>query len=114
MTSIDLNSDLGESFGPWHMGDDKSMLAIVSSANIACGGHASDPDTMLETVLLAAENNVTIGAHPGFADKAAFGRRLIPMSAAEVETLVASQVGALVGVANLADAQVHYVKAHGA
>ncbi len=96
------------------MGDDKSMLSIVSSANIACGGHASDPDTMLETLSLAKENNVTIGAHPGFADKEAFGRRLLPMSAAQVETLVATQVGALIGVAGLTNARVQYVKAHGA
>jgi len=114
MTSIDLNSDLGESYGPWQMGDDKSMLGIVSSANIACGGHASDPNTMLETVRLANKNNVVIGAHPGFIDKEAFGRRLIPMSAADVEALVAAQVGALIGIANLGGASVKYVKAHGA
>lgn len=114
MTSIDLNSDLGESFGPWSMGDDESMLGIVSSANIACGGHASDPETMFTTIKLAKRNGVSIGAHPGFNDKAAFGRRLLPMSADEVERLIASQVGALLGVANLADATVNYVKAHGA
>lgn len=114
MTSIDLNSDLGESYGPWHMGDDKSMLNIVTSASIACGGHASDPNTMTETVCLAKQKNVVIGAHPGFADKEAFGRRLLPMSAANVESLVASQVGALIGIANLNDAEVKYVKAHGA
>lgn len=114
MANIDLNSDLGESYGPWNMGDDESMLSIVSSANIACGGHASDPDTMLKTVKLAAENGVAIGAHPGFVDKEAFGRRLIPMTAAEVETLIASQVGALTGIAKLAGATVRYVKAHGA
>lgn len=114
MANIDLNSDLGESYGPWQMGDDESMLSIVSSANIACGGHASDPDTMLKTVQLAAENGVSIGAHPGFPDKEAFGRRLLPMSAAEVETLIASQVGALNGIAKLAGATVRYVKAHGA
>lgn len=114
MNSIDLNSDLGESYGPWQMGDDKSMLGIVTSANIACGGHASDPITMADTVRLAKENNVVIGAHPGFPDKEAFGRRLIPMSAADVELLIASQVGALIGIANLNDASVHYVKAHGA
>jgi len=114
MTSIDLNSDLGESYGPWQMGDDKSMLGIVTSANIACGGHASDPNTMAATVRLAKENNVVIGAHPGFADKEAFGRRLIPMSATDVESLVASQIGALIGIASLHDAKVQYVKAHGA
>jgi len=114
MANIDLNSDLGESFGPWQMGDDKSMLSIVSSANIACGGHASDPDTMLKTVQLAAENGVSIGAHPGFPDKQAFGRRLLPMSAAQVQTLIASQVGALISIAKLCGANVRYVKAHGA
>ncbi len=114
MTSIDLNSDLGESYGPWQMGDDSSMLRIVSSANIACGGHASDPNTMAATIRLAKENNVAIGAHPGFVDKEAFGRRLIPMSATDVESLIASQVGALIGIANLNDAEVQYVKAHGA
>jgi len=114
MTSIDLNSDLGESYGPWCMGDDKSMLGIVSSANIACGGHASDPNTMMETVRLAKENSVVIGAHPGFPDKEAFGRRLIPMNATDVESLIASQVGALIGIAKLCDAKVQYVKAHGA
>lgn len=114
MTSIDLNSDLGESFGPWKMGDDENMLGIVSSANIACGGHASDPNTMRQSVLMAQKNGVTIGAHPGFCDKEGFGRRLLPMSATEVESLIATQVGALIGIARLADERVQYVKAHGA
>ena len=114
MAQIDLNSDLGESFGPWNMGNDNTMLGIVSSANIACGGHASDPETMFNTIRLAVANGVSIGAHPGFDDKAGFGRRLIPMSASEVERLVASQVGALTGIANLTGATVNYVKAHGA
>lgn len=114
MTKIDLNSDLGESYGPWSMGDDESMLSIVSSANIACGGHASDPETMFKTISTASDQGVSIGAHPGFVDKAGFGRRLIPMSAEEVQRLVASQIGALNGIANLANAQVNYVKAHGA
>lgn len=114
MAQIDLNSDLGESYGPWQMGDDQSMLSIVSSANIACGGHASDPETMFNTVQLAAANSVSIGAHPGFPDKEAFGRRLLPMSAAEVENLIAAQVGALTGIAKLVGAPVSYVKAHGA
>ena len=114
MTTIDLNSDLGESFGPWKMGDDESMLSIVSSANIACGGHAGDAHTMFDTLTLAKQNSVTIGAHPGFDDKAEFGRRLIPMSSSDVEKLVASQIGALIGMANLTDSKVQYVKAHGA
>lgn len=114
MNRIDLNSDLGESYGPWKMGDDESMLNIVSSANIACGGHASDPQTMFDTLTLAKQKNVCIGAHPGFEDKPAFGRRLLPMSPIEVQQLIASQVGALMGIATLAKAQVSYVKAHGA
>ncbi len=80
MTQIDLNSDLGEGFGPWPMGDDATMLSIVTSANIACGGHASDTETMYRTLELARQNNVIVGAHPGFNDREGFGRRVIPMS----------------------------------
>ena len=68
--SIDLNADLGEGYGPWSMGDDTAMLGIVTSANIACGGHAGDPDTMFNTLAVAAKNNVVVGAHPGYADRA--------------------------------------------
>ncbi len=111
---IDLNSDLGEGFGPWVMGDDAAMLGLVSSANVACGGHAGDPEVMYATVMLANSKGVVIGAHPGYADREGFGRRIIPMSAAEIERMVAGQTGALMGVAALAGAQVRYVKAHGA
>lgn len=111
---IDLNSDLGEGFGPWTMGDDAAMLDIVTSANIACGGHASDPETMFQTLSLAAARGVVIGAHPGYADRTGFGRRIIPMSAPEIGRMVAAQVGALAGVAALAKAEVRYVKPHGA
>ena len=111
---IDLNADLGESFGPWPMGDDESMLDIVSSASIACGGHAGDNNTMFSTVSAAAARGVTVGAHPGFEDKQGFGRRRLPLSTTEVERLVASQVGALAGIAALAGSQVSYVKPHGA
>ncbi|UWQ94504.1 LamB/YcsF family protein [Rhodobacteraceae bacterium M385] len=111
---IDLNSDLGESFGPWSMGDDATMLRIVTSANIACGGHASDPETMFQTLVSARENGVSIGAHPGYNDREGFGRRVIPMAPAEISRLVAAQIGALQGVAALAGAPVSYVKAHGA
>ncbi|WP_102109316.1 LamB/YcsF family protein [Oceaniglobus roseus] len=112
--TIDLNSDLGESFGPWAMGDDAAMLGIVSSANIACGGHASDPETMFATLTRAKENGVVAGAHPGYGDREGFGRRIIPMGAAEVERMVAVQIGALMGAASLAGTTVRYVKAHGA
>jgi UPF0271 protein len=111
---MDLNSDLGEGFGPWSMGDDAAMLGVVTSANIACGGHASDPDTMFATLRMAAERGVVIGAHPGYADPLGFGRRVIPMEPVEIARMVAAQVGALQGVAALAGAKVAYVKAHGA
>jgi UPF0271 protein len=111
---MDLNSDLGESFGPWSMGDDAAMLGVVTSANIACGGHASDPETMFATLRMAAERGVVIGAHPGYADPLGFGRRVIPMEPVEITRMVAAQVGALQGVAALAGAKVAYVKAHGA
>lgn len=112
--TVDLNSDLGESFGPWRMGDDAAILDIVTSANIACGGHASDPATMVETLTLATERGVVAGAHPGFADREGFGRRLIPLTPTEIEQLVATQIGALMGAAALAGTTVRYVKPHGA
>lgn len=111
---IDLNADLGEGFGPWAMGDDDAMLSVVTSANVACGGHAGDPDTMFRTLVTAAERGVTVGAHPGYPDRAGFGRRIIPMSLDEIGRMVAAQVGALRGVAALAGTEVRYVKAHGA
>jgi UPF0271 protein len=111
---IDLNSDLGEGFGPWAMGNDAAILSLVTSANVACGGHASDPNTMVETLLLARARGVTVGAHPGYADPLGFGRRIIPMSAQEIERMVACQIGALMGAAALAGVKIRYVKAHGA
>lgn len=111
---IDLNSDLGEGFGPWVMGDDAAMLRVVTSANIACGGHAGDPETMFVTLNRAAERGVTIGAHPGYADREGFGRRLVPMTPAGIGRMVAAQTGALQGVAALAGTEVRYVKPHGA
>ena len=113
MARIDLNADLGESFGPWVMGADAQMMKIVTSANIACGGHAGDPATMHETLTLAKDNGVTIGAHPGYYDKEGFGRRRIPLSASEVSQLIAAQIGTLRGVAALVGAEVTYVKPHG-
>jgi len=111
---IDLNSDLGESFGPWKMGDDEAILHVVTSANVACGGHASDPETMFRTLEIARDRGVVVGAHPGFADREGFGRRLIPMTPGEIERLVATQTGALMGAAALAGVKVRYIKAHGA
>ncbi|WP_211092102.1 LamB/YcsF family protein [Aliigemmobacter aestuarii] len=112
--SIDLNSDLGESYGPWPMGDDAAMLSIVTSANVACGGHASDPETMFRTLTLARDRGVIVGAHPGYADREGFGRRIIPMTPAEIGRMVAAQIGALQAVAALAGTTVRYVKPHGA
>ena len=112
---IDLNADLGESFGPWRMGDDEAMLDVVTSANVACGFHASDPETMRRTVELASERGVSLGAHPGYPDLIGFGRRpLHAPTPREIENWVAYQVGAFRTVAALAGAPTHYVKTHGA
>jgi UPF0271 protein len=112
---VDLNSDMGDSFGPWVMGDDSAMLGLVTSANIACGLHGGDPMVMLNTARLAKERGVAIGAHPGFHDVQGFGRRqIVGLSAREIETLIAYQIGALQGVAALANHKVTYVKVHGA
>ena len=113
-STIDLNSDLGEGYGQWAMGNDADMLGVVSSANIACGGHAGDAETMFATLSQARANGVTVGAHPGYADKPGFGRRIIPMTIGEIERMVACQIGALMGAAALAGVPVAYVKAHGA
>jgi UPF0271 protein len=112
--TIDLNSDLGEGFGPWAMGDDAAMLSVVSSANVACGGHAGDPETMYTTCRTAAEHGVVIGAHPAYADREGFGRRIIPMRPDEIGRMVVAQVGALAAIARLAGTEVRYVKPHGA
>ena len=111
---IDLNCDMGEGFGPWPMGDDEAMLDIVSSANIACGFHAGDPSIMFRTAEIAKRKGVAIGAHPGFNDLHGFGRRVIRGdSPAEIERMVAYQIGAMQAVASLAGHKVTYVKAHG-
>lgn len=111
---IDLNSDLGEGFGPWSMGDDPAMLGIVTSANIAAGGHASDPETMFGTLTAAAARGVVVGAHPGYADREGFGRRVIPMQPAQIGRMIAAQTGALSALAQMAGTEVRYVKPHGA
>ena len=115
MPSIDLNCDMGEGYGAWTMGDDRAMLDIVTSANIACGFHAGDPTIMADTARLAGEKGVCIGAHPGFEDRSGFGRRVIRgISPMEVERLVAYQVGALQACAALSGQRVTHVKPHGA
>lgn len=112
--SVDLNCDCGESFGPYVMGDDAAMLDIVTSANVACGFHGGDPDVMAATFALAQARGVAVGAHPGFQDLAGFGRRRIPHTAAEIERLVAYQIGAAQALAAYAGHRITYVKAHGA
>ncbi|TRW98278.1 LamB/YcsF family protein [Paracoccus sp. M683] len=111
---VDLNSDMGESFGPWRMGDDAALLDIITSANIACGFHAGDADVMAATMRRAAENGVGIGAHPGFADLQGFGRRRMKLSAEELGNMVAYQLGAAQGMARLAGGAVRHLKLHGA
>ena len=99
MTSINLNADLGESFGTWTMGDDAALLQVIGSANIACGFHAGDPVVMRETVRLALANGVSLGAHPAFPDLQGFGRRVMQLSPAELEATILYQVGALQAMA---------------
>lgn len=111
---VDLNSDMGEGFGPWKMGDDAALLDIVTSANIACGFHAGDPQTMAATMRTALANGVGIGAHPGFDDLQGFGRRRMKLSAEELGNLVAYQLGAAQGIARRAGGTVRHLKLHGA
>jgi len=111
---IDLNSDLGESFGPWPMGQDSALMDSISSANIACGFHAGDPGTMRATLALARDKGVAVGAHPGFPDLVGFGRREMKASPAEVEDFVLYQVSALAGMAASQGMRLQHVKAHGA
>ena len=110
---IDVNTDTGESFGRWHLGDDTRLLSYVSSANIACGMHAGDPVVMDKVVSDCAKSGVAVGAHPGFPDLQGFGRREIRMSPAEVESFVMYQVGALRVFAESRGAGLTHVKAHG-
>ena len=114
MKFIDLNSDLGESFGPWKMGDDAEMLAIVTSANVACGFHAGDPSGILRTLKAAKSNNVRVGAHIGYRDLVGFGRRNMDPTDAELTGDAIYQIGALQGLAKAAGTRVVYVKPHGA
>ena len=114
MTSVDLNSDLGEGYGAYACGDDAAILGIVTSANVACGLHAGDPEIMARTFALAKERGVAVGAHPGFPDLWGFGRRRMPFSPAEIERLVAYQIGAAQALAASAGHRITYVKAHGA
>ena len=111
---IDLNADLGESFGAWTMGQDAQLMPLVTSANVACGSHAGDPAVMRKTVRLARAHGVAVGAHPGFPDLAGFGRREMQLTPQEVEDLVLFQIGALAAIAQSEGVRLQHVKAHGA
>ena len=114
MRRVDLNSDVGESFGPYTIGNDEVVLRHITSANVACGFHGGDPSVMRRAVRVAVAEGVAVGAHPGFPDRMGFGRREIQMLEGEVEDLVTYQIGALAGVAAAEGARLHHVKPHGA
>ncbi|HEX2518917.1 MAG TPA: 5-oxoprolinase subunit PxpA [Castellaniella sp.] len=111
---MDLNSDLGESYGAWRMGDDARMLGVVTSANVACGFHAGDPAGILDTLRSAADRGVAVGAHVGYPDRVGFGRRKLDPTSRELVGDVIYQIGALQGLAAAAGTRVTYVKPHGA
>jgi UPF0271 protein len=112
--TIDLNADLGESYGRWTLGDDAAMTELITSANIACGFHAGDPATLLQTCRNAADHDVVIGAQVGYPDLVGFGRRFLDISAADLTAAVLYQIGALDGLARAAGRRVRYLKPHGA
>jgi 5-oxoprolinase (ATP-hydrolysing) subunit A len=114
VTTIDLNSDLGEGFGAWTMGDDTAMLDVVSSANVACGFHAGDPTIMLATARAAASRGVAVGAHVAYRDLVGFGRRPVQVTPDELHADVVHQLGAMAAAARVAGTTVTYVKPHGA
>jgi len=112
--AVDLNSDLGEGFGVWTLGDDEALLDVVTSANVACGFHAGDPDILRRVCATAAERGVAIGAHVGYRDLAGFGRRAMDVEPRRLTNDVIYQIGALDGFARIAGTRVRYVKPHGA
>lgn len=114
MASIDLNCDMGESFGAWRMGADAELMNYVSSVNVACGFHAGDASVMRETIEKAIEKDLAIGAHPSFPDLQGFGRRNMKMSADEIFDIVLYQVSALKGICEAFGVRLHHVKPHGA
>ncbi|MFN8619223.1 MAG: 5-oxoprolinase subunit PxpA [Chloroflexota bacterium] len=112
--AIDLNADVGESYGAWTMGDDAALLPLVTSANVACGAHAGDPLVMARTVALARRLGVAVGAHPGYPDRDGFGRRDLPMTAEELRASLLVQLGALAAIARAGGVTLRHVKPHGA
>lgn len=111
---VDLNADLGEGFGAWTMGNDAALLDIVTSANVACGFHAGDPDVMARTMRMAVERGVGIGAHPGLPDLQGFGRRRMEIAAPSLANIVRYQLGAAEAMAQTAGGRVRHLKLHGA
>ncbi|MGQ0576947.1 MAG: LamB/YcsF family protein [Pseudonocardia sp.] len=111
---MDLNADVGESFGRWTLGDDDAVLAIVTSANVACGFHAGDPSTLRRTCTTAAERGVVVGAQVGYPDLAGFGRRFLDVEPRRLTDDVVYQLGALAGICRVSGTEVRYVKPHGA
>jgi 5-oxoprolinase (ATP-hydrolysing) subunit A len=114
MKTIDINCDMGESYGAWKMGEDAAVMPYITSANIACGFHGGDPATIRQTVRLAVEHGVAIGAHPSLPDLQGFGRRLMKISPQDMYDLVVYQAGAVEAFARAAGARLHHVKCHGA
>jgi len=114
MKTIDLNCDMGESYGAWKMGADSEVMPFISSANIACGFHGGDPATIRKTVRLALDHGVAIGAHPSLPDIQGFGRRTMKISPQDMYDLVVYQAGAVDGFARAAGAKLHHIKCHGA
>ena len=112
--SMDINCDMGESFGNWVMGDDEGMMPHITTANVACGFHASDPLTMLDTVKKAKQYGVAVGAHPGLPDLLGFGRRHMAITPADAYSYVVYQVGALEAALRVNEMTLHHVKPHGA
>ncbi len=114
MLTIDLNCDMGESYGVYNLGEDKAAMPLVTSANVACGFHASDPDNMMKTVRLAKQNGVAVGAHPSYPDLVGFGRRQMALSNEEIEAAIIYQLGALQGFCQAEGVAMQHVKVHGA
>jgi len=114
LKTIDLNCDMGESYGAWKMGDDANVMPFISSANIACGFHGGDPATIRKTVRLAVDHGVAIGAHPSLPDIQGFGRRVMKISPQDMYDLVVYQAGAVEAFARAAGSKLHHIKCHGA
>lgn len=112
--TVDINCDMGESYGAYTMGDDMAMLESITTANVACGFHGGDPEVMATTIAAAKQRGIAVGAHPGFPDLWGFGRRRLPFTTDEITRLFAYQIGAAAGIAALVGHKITHVKAHGA